>query len=147
MLHGAETWTLREVNQNYFERSKIWCWRRMEKINWTGRVKNKEVLHIDREERNILLLTKIRKCKWNGHFVLKCCLLKHVIEGKIEEKMRRRVIRSKQLLYELKGTRRYWKFKVETVDNSLWRYHFGRRYGPFIRQTTRRQWWWWWWWW
>jgi len=91
----------------------------MEKINWTYRVKNEEVLHVDREERNILCLTKIRKCKWYGHIVFKYCLLKHVTEGKIEEKMRRRVIRSKQLLHDLKGTRRYWKFKGETADRSL----------------------------
>ena len=54
MLHGAESWTLRDVNQNYFERSKIWCWRRMEKIDWTDLVKNEEVLQIDRRERDIL---------------------------------------------------------------------------------------------
>jgi len=98
-------------------------------------LKNEEVLHVDWEERNILCLTKIRRCKWNGHIVLKYCLLKHVIEGKMEEKLRRLVIRSKQLLYELKGTRRSWKFKRETVDRSLWKSRFGRRYGPFVRQT------------
>ena len=53
MLHGADSWTLRKVNRNYLEGSQIWCWRRMEEINWTFRVKNKEVLHMDREERSI----------------------------------------------------------------------------------------------
>jgi hypothetical protein len=32
-LYGAETWTLREVDQKYFERFDMWCWRRMEKIS------------------------------------------------------------------------------------------------------------------
>jgi hypothetical protein len=32
----------------------MWCWRIMEKINWTDRVKNEEVLQSVKEERNIL---------------------------------------------------------------------------------------------
>jgi len=33
----------------------MWCWRRVEKISWTDRVRNEEVLHRVKEERNILL--------------------------------------------------------------------------------------------
>jgi hypothetical protein len=32
----------------------VWCWERMEKISWADRVRNKEVLHRVKEERNIL---------------------------------------------------------------------------------------------
>jgi hypothetical protein len=32
-LYGAETWTLRKLDQKYLERFEMWCWRRMEKIN------------------------------------------------------------------------------------------------------------------
>jgi hypothetical protein len=32
----------------------MWCWRRMEKIRQTDRVKNKEILGRVKEERNIL---------------------------------------------------------------------------------------------
>jgi hypothetical protein len=42
-LCGAEKWTLRKVDQKYLERFEMWCWRRMEKISWTDRVRN-EVL-------------------------------------------------------------------------------------------------------
>jgi hypothetical protein len=38
----------------------MWRWRRMEKIISTGLVKNEEVLHRVREERNILHTTKRR---------------------------------------------------------------------------------------
>jgi len=31
----------------------MWCWRRMEEINWTSRVRNKEV-HRVKVDRNIL---------------------------------------------------------------------------------------------
>jgi hypothetical protein len=39
-LCGAETWTLRKVDQKYLESFEMWCWRRMEKISWTDRVRN-----------------------------------------------------------------------------------------------------------
>ncbi|GFG33678.1 hypothetical protein Cfor_11728 [Coptotermes formosanus] len=53
-LYGAETWTLRKVDQKYLKSFETWCWRRMEKISWTDRVRNEEVLHRVKEERNIL---------------------------------------------------------------------------------------------
>ena len=50
-LYGAETWTLRKVDQKYLKSFETWCWRRMEKINWTDRVRNEEVLHTVKKER------------------------------------------------------------------------------------------------
>jgi hypothetical protein len=31
-LYGAETWTLRAVDQKHLESFEMWCWKRMEKI-------------------------------------------------------------------------------------------------------------------
>jgi hypothetical protein len=62
-----------------------------------------------------------------------------VIEGKLEgriEMMGRRGKRHKQVLNELKEMRRYWKFKEEALDHTLWRTCFGRGYGPVVRQTA-----------
>jgi hypothetical protein len=53
-LYGAETWTLRKVDQKYLESFEMWCWRRIEMFSWTDRVRNKEVLHRVKEERNIV---------------------------------------------------------------------------------------------
>jgi hypothetical protein len=39
-LSGAETWTLRAVDQKHLESFEMWCWRRMEKISWTDHVRN-----------------------------------------------------------------------------------------------------------
>jgi hypothetical protein len=47
-LYGAETWTLRKVDQKHLESFEL-CWRRMEKISWMDRVKNEETLHGVRE--------------------------------------------------------------------------------------------------
>jgi hypothetical protein len=44
VLYGAETGTLRSVDQKHVERFEMWYWRRMEKIIWTDHVRNEEVL-------------------------------------------------------------------------------------------------------
>jgi hypothetical protein len=108
-------------------------------ISWTDRVRNEEVLHRVKEEGNILHAIKGRKANWIGHILRRNCLLKHVIEGKLEEKIEmtgRRRRRRKQLLDDLKEKRRYWKLKEEALDRTLWRTRFGRGYGPVVRQTT-----------
>jgi len=51
-LYGAETWTLRAVDQKHLESFEMWCWRRMEKIIWTDHVRNEEVLLRVKEQRN-----------------------------------------------------------------------------------------------
>jgi len=60
-FYGAETWTLRAVDQKYLESFEMWCWRRMEMISWTDHVRSEEVLFRVNEHRNIL--HEIRKRK------------------------------------------------------------------------------------
>ena len=101
----------------------------MENISWTDRVRNEEVLHGVKEERNIKHTIKRRKANWIGHILRRKFLLKHIIIGKIEEKVQVTGIqrgRRKQLLYHLKETSGYWKVgKKSTVsqsmENSLWK--------------------------
>ena len=103
-LCSAETWTLREEDQKCLESYEIWCWRGMEKISWTDRVKT-EVLHREKGERNILQTVKRGKAKWIGHSWRRRCRLQHVIEGKrvgMIEVKRRGGRRHKQLLDDLK---------------------------------------------
>jgi hypothetical protein len=42
-LYGAETWTLRAVDQKHLESFEMWCCRRMENIIWTDHVRNEYV--------------------------------------------------------------------------------------------------------
>ena len=44
--------------------------------------------------------------------------------------------RYKQLQDDLKEKSGCWQLKEETLDNTLWKTHFGRCYGPVVRQTT-----------
>jgi len=41
-LYGAETWTLRTIDQKHLESFETWCWMRMEKISWTDHVRNED---------------------------------------------------------------------------------------------------------
>jgi hypothetical protein len=79
---------------------------------------------------------KKKKDHWIGHILRRNCLLKHVIEGKLEGRKGRR----KQLLDDLKEKRRYWNLKEDALDRTLWRTCFGRGYGPVVRQTTEWKW-------
>jgi len=83
-LYGAETWTLRAVDQKHLESFEMWCWRRIEKISWTDHVRNEEVLLRVKEQRNILREISKRKANWIGHILCRNCLLQRVIEGKIK---------------------------------------------------------------
>ena len=84
----------------------------MEKISWTDRVKNEEILRRVKEEVNILHTTKRKDVNWIGHILRRKCILKHVIAGKLEVRIEvtgRRQRRRKQLLDDLKKKRRYCK--------------------------------------
>jgi hypothetical protein len=77
------------------------CWRKLEKISWTDRVRNEKVLQSVKGERNILHRVKRKWANWIGHILRRNCCLGHVIQGKIEgriEMVGRRGRRRKQLL-------------------------------------------------
>jgi len=112
-----------------------WCWRTIEKINWTVRVRNEEVLHRVNAERNTLHTRNRRKTNLIGHIWRMNCLLKHVVGGKIGVRGTRGR-RCTQLLNDLKEKRGYWKLKEGARDRTFWRTRFGKGYGPVIRQTT-----------
>jgi hypothetical protein len=79
----------------------------MEKISWTDRVRNEEVLHGVKEERNILRTMKRRKDTWIGHILRGNCLLKLITEGKVEQGVEvwgRQGRRRRQLLRKRKYT-------------------------------------------
>jgi hypothetical protein len=66
-------------------------------------------------------------------------LLNQVIKGKIKGEMevtRRRGIRRRELLDDLKDRRGYSHLKEEALDRTMWRAGFGRGFGPVVRQTT-----------
>jgi hypothetical protein len=77
-LHGAGHFE--EYIRNTLESFETWCWRRMEKISWTDRVRNEEVLHRVKKDRNILHAIKRRKTSWSGHILRRSCLLNTLLK-------------------------------------------------------------------
>jgi hypothetical protein len=68
-------------------------------------VRNEDVLHRVKEERNILHTVQRRKANWIGHILRRNCLLKRVIEEKLEGRIEVTGIqgrRRKQILDDLK---------------------------------------------
>jgi len=139
-MYGAETWTLRAVDQKHLKSFEMWCCRRMEKISWTDHVRNEEVLLRVKEQRNILHEICKRKAKWIGHILSRNCLLQRVIEGKIQggiEVTGRRGRRHRKLLDDLKERRGYSHLKEEALDRTMWRAGFGRGFEHVVKQTAK----------
>jgi hypothetical protein len=85
-------------------------------------VRDEDVLSESREDRNVLHTMKRRKANWIGHIFRRNCLLKHVIEGKLQGRMEVKVRhgrRCKQLLDNLNEKRSYCKFKENAADRTL----------------------------
>jgi hypothetical protein len=71
-LYGAGTGAVGAVDRKQLGRFEMWCWRRMEKISLTDRVRNEEV----KGRRNILHVISKRKANWIGHILRRNCLLR-----------------------------------------------------------------------
>jgi len=138
-LYGAETWTLRAVDQKHLESFEMWCWRRTKKIIRTDHERNEEVLLRLKEQRNTLNEIRKRKANWIGHILRRNCLLHRVIEEKEQggiEVTERQGRRRRKLLDDLKERRGYSHLLEESLDRTMWRARFGRSFGPFVIQTT-----------
>jgi len=82
---------------------------------------------------------KSRKANWIGHILGRNCILKHVIERKIEAMInvterRSRRRRRKQLQNDFKDARGYWKLKAKALDSTLRGTRFGRKYGSVVKE-------------
>jgi hypothetical protein len=92
-----------------------------------GKTRNNLIYRV-KEGRNIVRAVKRRKAKWIDHMLCIKCLLKYVIEGKIEGRVEvkaRRGRRRKQLLDDLKEKRMMeierGRSRSHSVKNSFWK--------------------------
>jgi hypothetical protein len=139
-LYGAETWTLRAVDQKHMESFEMWCWRRVEKIGWADHVRNEDVLLRVKEQRNILHEISEQKVNFIGHILHRNSLLQQIIEGNIKwgiEVTRRRGRRRRKLLDDLKERRGNSNLKEKALDRTMWRACFWRDFVPVVRQTAK----------
>jgi hypothetical protein len=110
----------------------------MEKIRWIDRVRD-GVLQRGKDKGNIIHTVNRRKVDWVSHILCRNCLLKHVIERKIEVRLEvtgRRRKRRKQLLDDLTEMRGCWKLKTKTPNRVLWITRFGRGCRSVVSQIA-----------
>ncbi|XP_048006632.1 uncharacterized protein LOC125241959 [Leguminivora glycinivorella] len=88
-LYGSETWTMLQQDRKRLEAFEMWCWRRMEKISWTEKVTNEEVLNRVKEKRCILRTVECRRGNMLGHLLRHDEFIKIIIEGKVEGRRKR----------------------------------------------------------
>ena len=81
-----------------------------------------------------------RNANWIGHILCRNCLLKHIIEKKIEgriEVTERRGRWREQLLDDFKENRGYWELKEEAVARAGWRSGCERCCASVVRQVWK----------
>jgi hypothetical protein len=119
LLYGSETWTLKKEDIRKLEALEMWLWRRMEKISWTDKITNEEVLERVGINRQLMSQLRNRKKNWIGHILRGDGLLKEVIEGRMEGKR----IRGRPRLGMLDDliTHSYVEMKRITENRVKWR--------------------------
>ena len=94
-------------------------------------------MRVNEDRRKIVHTVKRGKANWICYILLGYCLLKHVMEGKIEgriEVMGRQGRRCRQILDECNEKRGYCKLTEEALDGTGWRTGFGK--GPWARRQA-----------
>jgi len=119
LLYGCETWTLKQVDISRLEAAEMWMWRKMEKIKWTDKIRNEEVLRRVEEKEQLVNLVWNRKRKWIGHVLRGDGILKEVIEGSMEGKNCVGAPRKGMLSGVIVGN--YAKTKRMAEDRESWR--------------------------
>ena len=83
-MNGSGTSSLRRNGQKLLEAFDMWM--RMERVKWTGKIKNTRVLKRVEEGRIMPELIKKRERNWLGHKLRRNCLLKDALEGMLNRK-------------------------------------------------------------
>ena len=87
----------------------------MEKIKWSEKVTNKQVLQRIGETMTLINNILRRKANWSGHILRINFHLRDAIEGQMTE-VKGVGRRRSQLFGDLRNRRKYWKLKEETEN-------------------------------
>jgi len=102
------------------EALEMWIWRRMERISWTEKITNEEVLRRVGEKRSMVETIVRRKKNWIGHIMRGDGLMKEVMEVKMEGK-RGRGRKRIGMIDELMINDQYGDLKRRAEDRQGWR--------------------------
>ena len=119
VLYGCETWTLRKEESDRLQALEMWIWRRLEKISWTQKISNEEVLKKVEEKRGLMETIHQRKKNWIGHVLRGEGLLRDVLEGRMTGKRPRGRPRMGMISDLMEGS--FEKMKRRAGSREEWR--------------------------
>jgi hypothetical protein len=102
-----------------------------------------QMYYVEWRRKGLSYTEKRMNANWIGHILRRNCLLKHIIKGKIVERIGvtgKRGRKHRQLLDDLKEERICWKLTVEPLDRTLWRNGFESGYRPAVRDYGVSEW-------
>jgi len=114
----------------------MWIWRKMEKISWTAKVSNSEVLSRVKENRCIISTINQGKRRWLGHVLRHDVLLRDVLEGRMSGKRTRSRKRLQLMSNICEG---YETAKKRAEDRCLWCVSVMGVIDLLLQQNTRRR--------
>ena len=83
LLYGCECWTLTKDTERRLEAAEMWFIRRIQRVSWTERKTNEEVMHMAGYSRSLLNTIHERQLKFFGHIMRADSLEKCLMLGKI----------------------------------------------------------------
>ena len=90
VMHGCESWTIRNAECQRIDAFKLWCWRRLLRVYWTARRSNQSILKEINPEYSLKGLMLKLKLQYFGHLMRRHdSLEKTLMLGKIEGRRRR----------------------------------------------------------
>ena len=63
----------------------MWCWKRLEKIKWSEKISNEQVLESIGEKKTLRNNILRRKANWIGHILGRNCFFHDAIKGQMTE--------------------------------------------------------------
>eukprot|EP00112_Aurelia_sp_Birch-Aquarium-sp1_P001960 Seg1215.3 transcript_id=Seg1215.3/GoldUCD/mRNA.D3Y31 product="hypothetical protein" pseudo=true protein_id=Seg1215.3/GoldUCD/D3Y31 len=84
MKYAFETWNIGKEEGRKIDSFELWCYRRMQKISWTERKSNDEVLRSVGTKKELLNGIKEQQIKFFGHIVREGNIEELITTGRIE---------------------------------------------------------------
>jgi len=90
IIHGSESWSIKKAEHQSTDAFKLWRWRRLLKVPWTGRRSNQTILRKINPDYSLKGLMLKLKLQCFGYLMQKDdALEKSLMLGKIEGRRRR----------------------------------------------------------
>ena len=90
IMYGCKSWTVKKAEPRRIDAFKLWCWRRLLRVPWTGRRSNQSILKEISPGYSLEGLMLKLKLQYFGHLMQRVdSLEKTLILGKIEGRRRK----------------------------------------------------------